>query len=143
MADSTGAEQDAGVTKERFDGLMSAYQKSLADNRAMAEKLAQAPQVPEQQPSWTGEPPPLPDPLTSEPEVVADPPAQDSRPAQPQYEPGDIFMANDAGELVAWTPRPIGNNPRREMTKGDDGSPGYLQGKLAEQGFRPRSTNWP
>jgi hypothetical protein len=43
MSDSMGASQDGAtnetVTKDRFDGLMSAYQKAQSDNAALKERL--------------------------------------------------------------------------------------------------------
>ena len=150
MPDSDGAPEQDAITitnnedwKVRFDGLMGAHQKALARVREL-EAPPPAPAYELQPAGWPGPEPALPD-VT--PEVVEEPPQQDSRSAQPKYEPGMAYTVNDEGDLEEWTPpRPLGvNGPhsQREMKKGDDGSAGYLQGKLAEQGFRPRSTDWP
>lgn len=117
MSDSDGATGQDGatdITKERFDGLMSSYQRALAENRSLKEQMASAAAVGQ----------------------ATSPPATG--------EPGDGFIVGDDGQLEPWTPpRVLGNNPKREPPVTDDGSARYTREQLAKQGFASRRTNWP
>ncbi len=119
MADSTGAEQDGAITSDRFNGLMSAYQKSQTEVATLKAQLAG---------SGSQDPPK---------------PAEGSR---SEFEEGALYEYSEGRLQPYESPTPRGTNGgRREFGPArDDGSPEAALAKVRQAlGGSADKTSWP
>ncbi len=97
MSDSGSAGQDGAVTAERFNGLMSSYQKARAENASLKAQLA-------------GQ---------ASPGQGDNSQAQDGegRNSQPEFDEGDTFEVVNGQLVKVEPPTPRGQNAARQFRR--------------------------
>lgn len=157
LAATPDSDAPADDFKSRYNGLMSAHQKALAENRALKQKMGTGP-APDDPAELTGH-----DKDGYFAQVVAEQPDQLAEPEEKpvadapdplaaflsQLDPDDLYELDSDGQLVRADPPPRGyrqppppgNWPEnRAVNGGDDGSPEWAYDQISKA---PAKGRWP